>query len=723
MARFSSLSLQQKITGMMMLTSIIVLVLTCTVLMLNDISNLRKSLRTDLITVSQILGPNIAAALTLNDTATAVQTLSFLSSQPHILAATIYSPDGRAFAHYLREDIPDGTVPINATGESVPLWDDHFDIMEPIVIDGQKYGAMYIRSDLMVMKARLIWYGVVLLSILMGSLILVYAIASKLQRLVTDPILRLSKAATEVAKNNNYALQVAGEGSDEIGRLIGTFNKMMNEIQIRDSELAQQHVILEENIAERTHALKTANQQLAISKERAETAAKRMTWQAYHDALTDLPNRTMLNDRLDIELAHASREKKQLAILFLDLDRFKIINDSLGHSFGDQLLRVVAQRLQNCIRDDDTVARLGGDEFMILLPNISVAEDAGRVAKKIIESVSQTVVFEDQELNVTTSVGIAIYPEDGSASDVLIKNADTSMYRAKDKGRNAYAFYTADMDQAAINRLNLEQHMRKAIEKNEFTLVYQPKVSTKTHQMVGVEALLRWETAELGVIPPSEFIPIAEESGLIIPLGEWVLKTACRNASRWHRDGIGSVRVAVNVSARQLDQDYIGSLIEETLDESGLQPGLLELEITESLAMNDVESTAATLRHLNAIGIHTSIDDFGTGYSSLNYLTRFKLDNLKIDLSFIRNIPHNPDDSAMASAIISLAHKLGMNVIAEGVETLAQLEFLTENDCDEVQGELFSEPLSAAKLEALLNSSSDQMIEIITDAIPEQAKQ
>ncbi|GEM_PF-122284 len=424
--------------------------------------------------------------------------------------------------------------------------------------------------------------------------------------------------------------------------------------------------------------------------------------QANYDMLTGLPNRNLLQDRLGQTLAYVRRHERELALLFIDLDHFKNINDSLGHEAGDRLLKLVAVRLAGCVREVDTVSRQGGDEFVVILPDVAEEEDVTPVTRKILHAMSEPFDVDGHELFVTCSIGIALYPKDGEDGQTLLKNADAALYRAKDLGRNNAQFYAAEMNLKALERLMLENGLRHALERREFLLHYQPQVDLRSGEIIGMEALVRWQHSELGLVSPSRFIPVTEESGLIVQLGEWVLRTACAQNKAWQRAGLKSISVAVNLSARQFRQPNLVEVVAGILRETGLDPAYLELEVTESLVMQNVEVTIATLGSLKAMGIKLSIDDFGTGYSSLSYLKRFPIDTLKIDQSFVRDITTDPDDAAIAKTIISMAHDLQLKVIAEGVETEAQKSFLQLRRCDEMQGYFFSKPLPAEDFEVLL---------------------
>jgi diguanylate cyclase (GGDEF)-like protein len=382
--------------------------------------------------------------------------------------------------------------------------------------------------------------------------------------------------------------------------------------------------------------------------------------------------------------------------MFLDLDRFKNVNDTLGHGAGDLLLRQVSERLSGCVRSGDTVGRLGGDEFAVVLSTLAHPDDAGLVAQKMMAELSRPFDLDGKEVFASASVGITLYPADSTDQEALLRNADTAMYRAKEMGRNRIQFYTPEMNARAMEKLNLENSLRHALERSEFLLYYQPKASLANGEVTGVEALMRWQHPELGMMSPADFIPMLEETGLIIQAGEWVIRTACAQMRAWQKAGIRPVPVAVNLSARQFQASELGATIARILEEEGIEHHLLELEITESSIVNNTEEAARTLEFLNSLGVRVAIDDFGTGYSSLSYLKRFPLDALKIDSSFVRDITTDPDDAAIAKAIITMAHSLELAVIAEGVETEQQLNFLNANGCDEIQGYYFSRALPAA---------------------------
>jgi diguanylate cyclase (GGDEF)-like protein len=434
-------------------------------------------------------------------------------------------------------------------------------------------------------------------------------------------------------------------------------------------------------------------------------AEAKVQFLAYYDALTGLPNRTLLQDRMQAALANARRRNEKLSLLFLDLDRFKIINDSLGHSFGDLLLREVAERLKKWARAQDTVARIGGDEFLIALTGIRDIPDVAVAAERIMDAMSREFVIQGRRFNVSCSIGISMFPEHGEDSETLIKNADAAMYCAKESGRNVFRFFTEYMNAQVVERLNIEHNLRRALESDELFLVYQPQAEIATGRMIGMEALLRWRSQELGLVSPDRFIRVAENSGLILPIGEWVLKTACLAACNWQTQGLPAIPVAVNVSAVQFRQEDFPSMIRGVLQETGLAPEYLELELTESLLLSSADVTLPVLHELKMMGVRLAIDDFGTGYSSLSYLRQFPVSKLKIDRSFVKSVATNSDDAAITAAIISMGKSLNLQVMAEGVENEDQIRFLREHQCDEIQGFYFSKPLLFNEMTEMLRSS------------------
>jgi diguanylate cyclase (GGDEF)-like protein len=436
-------------------------------------------------------------------------------------------------------------------------------------------------------------------------------------------------------------------------------------------------------------------------------AMQQIEFLAHYDPLTRLANRRLLEQRVQQLIALAARNKRQLALLFIDLDRFKMANDSLGHAAGDVILETVAQRLRATVREVDCLARLGGDEFVCVLHDILEPPDAHATARRLMAVLDEPMQVAGHTLTVTSSIGISLYPDDGADYETLLKNADAAMYSAKRAGRDRFAFFSESMNLGMVHEREMESALRRALKRHEFVLHYQPQVAIGSGRIIGLEALLRWNSAELGPVAPRTFIPLAEDTGLIVAIGEWVLREACRQAAQWQREGLPAVVVAVNLSALQFRQNTLPEIVRGALQASGLAAGWLQLELTESVVMQDAEYTIASLQGLKEIGTPLAIDDFGTGYSSLSYLKRFAIDKLKIDQSFIKDIPDD-DDGKIVTAIIGLAHALNLKVIAEGVETDRQLGFLRDRHCDEMQGYLYSQPLTAAAMGKLLKGEQRQ---------------
>lgn len=501
----------------------------------------------------------------------------------------------------------------------------------------------------------------------------------------------------EVAEKFDVSIQqVISQRSIKHFEFIIVFEKKIYYYEVRMMPLKSEAVIaLVRDITER----KLAEEQIAFL--------------AYHDSLTALPNNRLFRDRLHHAIAQAERNNKMLAVMFLDLDRFKLINDTMGHSAGDELLKITSQRLIEAVRKTDSVAintvglgssvaRLGGDEFTILLEDISSVQAVTRIAERIVENISLPMMLGRQEVHISTSIGIAVYPQDGSEVDEIIRHADTAMYHAKGQGRNNFQFYTDSMNRSSAELLALENNLHKAIEQRQLCLYYQPQVSVVSGELVGMEALIRWKHPERGFVSPGVFIPVAEETGMIMQIGEWVLREACEQGMRWIEAGYKIFKISVNLSARQLKDEGLPALIEKILHETGLPADKLGIELTESAIILEPEIALAHLQKIKALGVNLSLDDFGTGYSSLSYLKRFPIDTLKIDQAFVRDVKVDHEDAALVKAIIAMAHGLGMDVIAEGVELEEQLEFLGANNCDTIQGFLFSRPLPANELQALL---------------------
>ncbi len=709
MPAFNNMSIRHKMLWISIGTCGIALLLAGGALGVSDWLNGKRMLINRLTTQANIIGINSAAALVFNDSKSATQTLSALSANADIIIAGIYRQDRSLFASYSRTSSKQGQIPSQLKKENQRFHTDRLYVIQPIMLDGEQIGVVYLRASLQELYVQLRDHSSIIALVLLISLLVSVIFSSKLQRLISGPIQRLTAAANAVSKDRHHALRVSKSKNDELNFLTEAFNEMLVQIQERDHRLKEHKTHLEKLVLQRTTELHTLNDRLKDHAQQLEALVRERTaelnnlnqqlkHQAYHDTLTSLPNRALFNDRLSQAILHAKRGGQKLAVLFLDLDRFKTINDTLGHAVGDQLLNLVAVRLSQAVRRDDTVARLGGDEFTILLNTITQMQDAKEITGKIVKSLEQPFNCYNRELHITTSIGIAVFPKHGENTEDLMKNADIAMYCAKAQGRNSYKVYAAAMHAQSLQRLEMENNLRQAIRQEDFVVFYQPQCDIHSSKIIAVEALVRWRHPKLGLVPPETFIHILEDTGMIVPVGALVLKQACIQIKTWSDTGLAPVKISVNVSPRQFNEHTLVKNVQQTIEDSGIPAGCLTLEITESLLMDNVEETINTLHELNGMGVHLAIDDFGTGYSSLYYLKHFPIDSIKIDKSFIRDLATDPNDAAIVRAIIAMAHVLGKKVIAEGVETSHQLTFLRQHRCDAVQGYLFSRPLPDTEL-------------------------
>lgn len=514
-------------------------------------------------------------------------------------------------------------------------------------------------------------------------------------------------------QNMNQQIRRSIELEDHNQSLIDDLSEEVTQRRSAQGALEQHQAQLEEQVELRTQALTRTNESLENQIDIRKQVENRLEHLAHHDTLTNLPNRLLLDARMEQAIQHARREQTLLAVMFLDLDNFKHINDSLGHAAGDQLLREVTQRLLSITRQDDTVARLGGDEFVLLMGEIQDSSTVIYLAQKILDKLNERIEINGETIFVGCSIGISLYPQDGDNAETLMKNADAAMYRTKEEGRNSYNFYAEEMTASAYDRITLVGSLGRAIEQEELVVHYQPQKSLATDRYVGVEALVRWNHPDLGILPPARFLPVAEASGLIVPLGNWVLRSACRQMVIWKQNGLPIETVSVNLAGKQIRRDDLVGSITDILEETGCRAEWLELEVTEGFIMSEIHTALDTLQKLRDTGILLAIDDFGTGHSSLSYLKKLPISRLKIDRSFIRDLAVDNDDAAIVRAIVSLGKSLQLVVIAEGVETDFQERFLRELNCEMGQGYLYSQPMPADQVEALLiqhNRSADESI-------------
>jgi diguanylate cyclase (GGDEF)-like protein len=663
----------------------------------------RARLRTQGLAVAAMVAEVADEAISSADMSNVASVLDGLSSDRDVVYVTVLDPQKNALIsrRYGDAAIPATPIAWPAAGKSTTVETDvggsrYVEVAVPIYTP-PRFGSGvpgaarpvigYVRLGMSFERGIVRLRGNLLGALTVVALVVVLGIIVTLllTRRLVAPMQLLMRAARAVGAGK-LDVYVPPKSADELGLLTHTFNHMTQRLAESQAEVASYQRTLEDKVAQRTRELEIATAQ-----------AYKL---AQHDILTGLPNRALLNQRLKQIVAQASRDGLQVACLFLDFDHFKRINDTLGHDAGDQLLQAVAQRLSSAVRESDTVARLGGDEFVVILPGLDPANAAFEVMSvltRVRESFLAPFRLADQTPTLTCSIGVSVYPVDASDPSGLIKQADTAMYAAKEAGRNAYRFYTADMNARVQARLQLETDMRRGLMDDEFFLVYQPQIDMDTGRACGVEALLRWRDPERGVIAPTEFIPIAEESGMIQALGARVLRDACRQVAAWHRLNM-VLRLSVNLSVQQLQHDNWLSVVEEALRTSGLPGRYLDLEITESVIITHQEKAVSTLMRLKQMGVSITVDDFGTGYSSLSYLARLPIQGVKIDQRFVHGLEQSRSDEAITQAIIAMSHSMGLRVIAEGVETVAQFEFLKQHGCEEAQGYLISRPLEDREL-------------------------
>lgn len=676
-----------------LLTSGVVTCVISAIFTANEVLTSRKAIMEEMRSLTDIVEAKISARVPFHVKSEYQEILSGLSANPRVMTAKILTGEGLLLAEYSAPGVRD---PLKNVDLSKMPWIDWMKstaasnsgpesqvfgsgkettIIRKITVDNQQIVTLILRPKMKGLTEQLGLSFLITAAVLLISFMIAFILSNRLQDLVSVPVMNLVQTMKRVSREKNYSLRSKTAGKDEIGFLIDSFNEMLSEIESR-----------EETLRERQEHLQRL---------------------AHFDNLTHLPNRILYSDRLRQSILQAEREKKRIAVMFVDLDHFKDINDSAGHRIGDLLLVEVANRLQKIIRASDTVARMGGDEFTLLLSNIRDRENTGIVADKILKALSEPYRVDGNEFYITASVGITLYPDDGKTVDELLKNADTAMYKAKSDGKNMFQFYSQDMLTTVTTRMILLSSLHQALKRDEFVIHYQPKMDTVRNRMIGLEALIRWNHPELGMIIPDRFIPLAEETGLIIPIGEWVIRECCLQISAWKAKGYQPLPVSINVSPMQLKRQNFSEVVQQIIEETGVDSSLFELEVTETAIMQDTGFTTLTLQRFKEMGITICIDDFGTGYSSLSQLKRFPIDTLKIDKSFIVNIEKNTDDQSIVLAIISMAHSLGLKVVAEGVETRSQLSLLCEQGCQEMQGFYFSKPLPSEQIEQMMMEDRD----------------
>jgi len=678
-ARFyRRLSIKAKLQVLLVVTTGVALLLASAFLLTHEFHSYRRAVADNLTAQARIVARNVAAAVVFGDRKTVTEILGSLQASQDIVQAEIRLNDGQVFAAFARAAEP--SYPLLA---NLPAVMDRWHLPrvlrvgEDILVRDDRVGRLELVADLRGLYSTMLRYATATLVAAAIALILATLLLRRLKRSITGPLLTLTALMRRVSASRDYSMRSDIDSHDEVGDLARGFNDMLGQIQVREHSLQRE-------LAER---------------KRAEQRLDRL---AHFDTVTGLRNRHSFNERLTYALDKAELYGDRTGIMFIDLDNFKIINDTLGHHIGDLLLQSVGKRLFAVLRSRDLIFRIGGDEFALLLESVGDRYNVEFVAEKIIQALSRPFALEEHEVFASASLGISFCPDDARDINTLLKCADTAMYFAKDRGKNTYQFFLPEMNGRALNRLSLETGLRRALEKDEFVLDYQPQYDLKTGRIMGVEALVRWKHPEMGLIGPGEFIPVAEESGLIIPLGEWVLRTACQQGALWQKQCVSAPILSANLSGRQFKDDNLVANVTQIILETGLNPRLLELELTESALMEGSEATLTKLSQFRALGIRLSIDDFGTGYSSMGYLKRFPITQLKIDRSFLDGVPDNKENAAIVRAIIALGRSLDIDLIAEGVEQSEQVEFLLREQCVCIQGYFFSRPLTAKEMTLLL---------------------
>jgi diguanylate cyclase (GGDEF)-like protein len=632
---------------------------------------------------------NMAAAMLFGDRHAANDILAALRVASDVQSAVVYDNANARFASYLRDTgaaahapLPQqqqqqqqlSLLPSHAGGYALSYR--HVTVVEPLIVKRQRLGTLIVQSSLGSVYHQLALYLALTIPVMLAVLAIGHLVLSRLQRLITEPLRALSDTSAQISRLGDYAIRAKVSSLADIGMLATAFNTMLDRIQKRESEL-------EAEISER---------------KRVEVKLDRL---AHFDNVTQLHNRHFFNDRLETVIARAGQSQQRAVVMFIDLDNFKAVNDTLGHDIGDELLRMVSRGLADTLRPGDAIARIGGDEFAIILENVHEVGDAAMVAEKCLLKIAQPVAISGHEIHISASIGISVYPDHASNMHELLKFADSAMYYAKNSGKNAYRLFTHSMQEDARKRFTLDNNLRRALERDEFVLHYQPQIDLRTGAICGAEALIRWIHPDLGQISPADFIPLAEESGMIVAIGEWVLRQACHELRAWHDDG-HPIRMSINLSGRQLNEEGLVASVLAIVDDSGIDPRWLELELTESMLMDASPNVIDKLHTLKRAGIALAIDDFGTGYSSMSYLKTFPVGALKIDRSFVQDLPHSTEDAAITRAIIAIARSLKMETVAEGIETPEQGEFLRANGCDKAQGYHYSKPVPAEQMRALL---------------------
>ncbi len=689
----SQLSIRKKLIFINLLVTTVALFVAVVMAIYGEYENRRDSIIESLLVQAKMVSNNTTAALIFDDPKGAADVLQAFSESEDIQSAIIFDEKGEALARYIKQGAKvnsttgngsnayDNAINTRQLTEKMDfILDKNINIIHDIDFEGKTIGKLLMQADISYLYADIIDYLIFTSLMALIGLTLASVLLLKLSQSITRPLQQLTRLMESVTQNNDYSIRIDNISSDEIGVLTRGFNKMLSHIQVNDEKLA--HELTERYKAE-----------------------KHLDKLAYYDVITGIPNRHSFQQKLEQAIEAALKTNKLMALLFLDLDNFKTVNDTLGHKTGDLLLKQASSRLSNVVRQSDYICRIGGDEFAIIIEHINDIEDVSTVTKKCIECLSNPFVFDGKNFFIGVSIGLSVCPDDAVTANDLLVNADMAMYEAKLNGKNNYQYFNKEMNVVHNNKYQLESDLRHAIELGQLELYYQPQVDMRSGELSGVEALMRWNHPERGMVAPDEFIPVAEETGLILQLGEWLLHTACHHAKKIEDSALKGISVALNISGMQIHEEDFIDTVWSALKESKATRNYLEFEITESILMDNSELVSRNINQLNSLGMHLAIDDFGTGFSSMGYLKSFPISKLKIDKSFISGLPHSDKDTAITQAVIAMSHSLNIKVVAEGVEHDSQVDLLREFNCDLLQGYYYAKPMPFDDLFKLVNSS------------------
>ena len=687
------LSIQKKLIFINLAATATALFFAVVMAIYGEYTSSRDAILDSLLTQAKIVGNNTTAALVFDDQKGAEDILQAFSEARDVRAAIIYDVEGHKLAEFIKQDTGSGDGDISSLDTSAStihtynitentnfVLDNNINVVHDIEFENEIIGRLFIQADVSHLYDDIFDYLAFTSSIAFVALALATLLLFRLSLTITRPIKKLTGLMDSVIKNNDYSVRLESSSSDELGILARGFNEMLAHIQVNDEKLA--HELTERYKAE-----------------------KHLDKLAYYDVITGIPNRHSFQEKLEQAIESALKTNKLMALLFLDLDNFKTVNDTLGHKTGDLLLKQASSRLSNVIRQSDYLCRIGGDEFAIIIEHINDIEDVSTVTKKCIECLSNPFVFDGKNFFIGVSIGLSVCPDDAVTANDLLVNADMAMYEAKVNGKNNYQYFNKEMNVVHNNKYQLESDLRHAIELGQLELYYQPQIDMRSGELSGVEALMRWNHPERGMVAPDEFIPVAEETGLILQLGEWLLHTACHHAKIIEDSELKGITVALNISGMQIHEEDFIDTVWSALKESKATRNYLEFEITESILMDNSELVSRNINQLKSLGIHLSIDDFGTGFSSMGYLKSFPISKLKIDKSFITGLPHSDKDTAITQAVIAMSHSLNIKVVAEGVEHDSQVDLLRDFKCDLLQGYYYAKPMPFDDLFKLKNSS------------------